>query len=70
MPTDQAGFMRFLAIDPEYQQILRSCMLAEEQYTLIKSKLSPSEQNSLDHYISLCEELDHRKLVLLLQYYK
>jgi len=50
--------------DEEYQSLLRRCIAAEEDYRDILESLSPARQEQLERYISLCEELEHRKTIL------
>jgi len=50
--------------DPWYQQLLRECEEAEPEFLRIRASLPPSDQEMLDRYISLCEELGHRMTCL------
>lgn len=52
--------------DIEYQSLLRQCLALEPEYLRVLSTLSLEDQRVLDHYLSLCEEMDHRKLVIAL----
>ncbi len=55
-----------LKTDTIYQSLLTQCLYAEEDYQRIYNTLCKTDRLSLDRYISLCEELDHRKLLLAL----
>lgn len=46
--------------DEDYQNLLAHCRRAEAAYQKILSTLPPEQQEQLEHYISLCEELQHR----------
>lgn len=52
--------------DAEYQMLLKQCLDAETEYLRIRNSLSPEDQQVLERYLSLCEEMDHRKLVIAL----
>jgi len=53
--------------DSIFQELLQQCILAEEQYRETLSRLSEDERESLERYISLCEELEYRRTVLALE---
>ena len=53
--------------DPEYQKLLKECRQVEEHYHRILQALPPEDQEKLEHYISLCEELEHRLSLLALE---
>lgn len=50
--------------DEEYQCLLAQCRAAEEDYERILQSLPPADQERLDSYIILCEELEHRLTLL------
>ena len=50
--------------DRHYQELLQACRKAEENYTAILRSLSPEQQEQLERYISLCEELQYRLTTL------
>ena len=50
--------------DQEYQCLLAQCRKAEKDYERILQSLSPDDQEQLDRYITLCEELEHRLTLL------
>lgn len=50
--------------DSFYQQLLRECIALEPQYQTIKATLPENQQEILDQYISLCEELEYRRTTL------
>ena len=53
--------------DGFYQELLEKCRAAEEDYRVILEGLAPEQQEQLENYISLCEELQHRLTVLACQ---
>ena len=52
--------------DSVYQDLLKNCLSAEADYLRIRSGLSREDQEILDRYISLCEELEYRRTCLAL----
>lgn len=56
-----------LAADSVFQQLLTDCLAAEADYLRICEVLPPDCIKILERYLSLCEEMDHRKLSLLLK---
>lgn len=52
--------------DSEYQTLLNQCLDIEPAYLRIRNSLLPEDQQILERYQSLCEEMDHRKLILAL----
>ena len=50
--------------DPIYQELLHKCQTAEIDYLRIKAGLSAEDQDTLDRYIALCEELEYRRTYL------
>ena len=50
--------------DKLYQELLTECQKQEEDYLRIKCSLSTSDQELLDRYIALCEELEYRRTYL------
>lgn len=50
--------------DVWYQYLLQECAKAEVHYLRIRADLSETDQELLDHYISLCEELEYRRASL------
>lgn len=55
-----------LKADRLYQELLAQCLQAEKDYQRICNTLCEEDRLLLDRYISLCEEMDHRKLQLAL----
>jgi hypothetical protein len=53
--------------DADYQTLLQRCREAEADYRRILDTLSPEQQEQLETYISLCEELQYRMTQLALQ---
>lgn len=47
----EAMLSQALCFDPIYQQLLSDCLLAENQYSEIISRLSPQERDILERYI-------------------
>lgn len=52
------------SVDPWYQQLLKECEEAEPEFLRIRASLPEADQETLDRYISLCEELGHRMTCL------
>ena len=50
--------------DPIYQQLLSDCEAMEQDFLRIRQILTKPEQEILDRYISLCEELEYRRTSL------
>ena len=50
--------------DSFYQQLLGDCIALEPRYQAIKDSLPEDQQEILDTYISLCEELEYRRTTL------
>ena len=46
--------------DEHYQELLHQCDKKEVAYHSIMQALSQTEQEKVDDYIALCEELEHR----------
>lgn len=53
--------------DADYQELLRRCREAEADYRRILATLPPEQQEQLESYISLCEELQYRMTQLAVQ---
>ena len=47
-----------------YQQLLKDCEEAEPEFLRIRASLPEEDQETLDRYITLCEELGHRMACL------
>lgn len=52
--------------DSVYRNLLQKCLAVEPDYLRFRSTVSGEDQKILDRYISLCEELDHRRTCLAL----
>lgn len=50
--------------DPFYQELLCRCGELEPDYFRIKNRLSEEDQEKLERYISVCEELEYRRSFL------
>ncbi len=55
-----------VAGDPIYQRLLHACLTLEPEFLRIRNSLPIQAQEILDRYLSLWEELDHRRLTLVL----
>lgn len=55
-----------LGKDKVYQEFLNSCLSLEPEYNRILGSLSDQDRKLLEQYISFCEEMDHRALMLAL----
>ena len=55
--------------DTVYQERLNACLALEPEYRRIVASLPSHDRDVLDLYISLCEEMDHRALILALSIY-
>ena len=47
--------------DPEYQEIRRRFVIAEEKYLQIMDKLTLEERECVGDYIALCEDLEYQR---------
>ena len=52
--------------DTVYQQLLNECAEAEVDYLALLETLTAEQRNVVERYLTACEELDHRKLYLML----
>jgi hypothetical protein len=50
--------------DDIYQALLAECGALEPSYTRIKNSLRQEDQDILERYIALCEELEYRRTIL------
>lgn len=55
--------------DPYYQKLLAQCRIAELQYLQILQALPDADRQTIEGYITLCEELSHRSAQLTAGYY-
>lgn len=55
--------------DTVCQELLNACLALEPEYRRIVASLPSHDRDVLDLYISLCEEMDHRALILALSIY-
>ena len=53
--------------DMHYLRLLTACREMEPEYQRIKAGLDPEDQQKLDRYISLCEELDYRRICIAME---
>ena len=56
-----------ISADPEYQSLLQQCIALEPEYLRIRNSLSVADQSLLEDYISLCEEMEYRKMQLAIK---
>lgn len=47
--------------DSEFQELLTELKEAEKRYTMVRAKLSPSDREIVEDYISLCEDVEYWK---------
>ena len=60
--------LQLLKSDPIYQQLLKTCMAAEPAYLQAVGSLPPNDREAVEAYVSLCEEMDHRALMLAIDH--
>ena len=65
--NQQTELLSILEKDPTYQQLLKECSAAEPAYLEALSKLPSNDREAIERYVSLCEEMDHRALILAMQ---
>ena len=53
--------------DAHYQSLLQECVQLGEAYDRICRQLSEEEKETLERYISICENMEYRKLCLALE---
>ena len=53
----------FLQIDPDYKELLEQTEAAEAKYDKVMKKLSPADQEIVEEYIALCEDLEHQRTI-------
>ena len=53
--------------DMYYLQLLTACMRLEPEYQRIISGLPAEEREVIQQYITLCEELDHRRCCIAME---
>ncbi len=55
--------------DPYYQKLLEQCRIAELQYLQVLQALPDADRQTIEGYITLCEELSHRSAQLTAEHY-
>lgn len=60
--TGQAQMQEMLDHDPEFNLLLGELEQAEERYKQVLQQLSSEDQQIVERYIGLCEELDYQKI--------
>lgn len=53
--------------DPILQALLAECEDAEHDYEQLAATLNLQQRQTIERYLSACEEVDHRKLTLALE---
>lgn len=53
--------------DAHYQTLLRQCEELGEEYDRILQTLCPEDRELLDRYISICENMEYRKVCLAIE---
>ena len=53
--------------DPEYTCLLQACLTAEIAYKELAATWNTEQRQIVERYLSACEELDHRLLILALE---
>lgn len=61
--------MQVVKTDTYYQSLLQECQELEVEYGRICDGLSQTDKELLDHYISVCENMEYRKLCISLAYW-
>lgn len=59
--SEEAEINRAARQDLRYMGLLAECQKYEDAYCRILGSLSPSDQDILEGYISLCQELEYRR---------
>ena len=49
--------------DADFQKLSEQLAVAQADYQTVVDKLSPEEQQCIDHYIALCEEVEYQKVL-------
>ena len=57
----QPQVQELLDRDPDFQRMLAQLEVLEEQYQQILKKLNPEDQEIVERYIGLCEELEYQR---------
>ena len=56
--------------DAHYQSLLRECAQLGEAYDRICQQLTEEDKEILEQYISVCENMEYRKLCLALEMWR
>jgi len=67
LSTKEEKLLEQMKTDVIYQELLNQCLEAETRYQRLLTKLNANDQNDLEHYIALCEELEYRRASLALE---
>lgn len=54
--------------DKHYQALLEQCLIAEKSYLRIVEKLSEQDRADVEHYLTICEEMQYRMAQLAYQF--
>ena len=65
--TQEQKLEAVLRGDRVYQKLLEEYCRAEVECNVVLGRLTPEERETLESYISLGEELDHRRTALALE---
>lgn len=49
--------------DEEYQRLLAEMNKAQAEYDAVMEKLALEDQQKVEHYIALCEDLEYQKTI-------
>lgn len=50
-----------LSRDADFQKLTKQLTAAQEHYVAVVKKLPPEDQQIIEHYIALCEEIEYQK---------
>lgn len=56
--------MQVVRIDPPYQELYQQNLALEEDYLRIMASLPEADRDLLERYISVCENMEYRKVCL------
>jgi hypothetical protein len=62
LKVGQPQMQEILDRDPEFQSLLSELERTEAEYYQVLQKLTQEDQQIVERYIGLCEELDYQKL--------
>lgn len=50
-----------LSIDADFQELMKHLTVVQEHYQTVVGKIPPEERESIEDYITLCEEVEYQK---------